>query len=79
MDFGVGLGTTLYYAGKYIDKPNLNAYENDITSKSYLRYTGSNIITGDPEVSLNTYPTHFHVNIISHFLEHLSINILIHF
>lgn len=76
LDCGAGLGTTLYWASKYLDKPTLNAYENDITSKNYLRYIGSNIITGDPEVSLNTYPAQFDVIIMSHFLEHLSINIL---
>ncbi|MDH5652087.1 MAG: class I SAM-dependent methyltransferase [Gammaproteobacteria bacterium] len=73
LDIGAGLGTTLYYATQYFDKPILYAYENDTNGIKYLEYLGAKVISGDLIKSLkSTKKNKFDLIVCSHFLEHVS-------
>lgn len=72
LDCGAGLGTTLFWAKEYFNKPSLFAYENDKFAHNYLHQIGAKILLGDPIDSLNSSDESYNLIILSHFLEHIS-------
>ena len=72
LDCGAGMGTTLFWAKSFFNKPSLFAYENDKFAHNYLRHIGAKVLSGDPIESLKSSDKSYDLIILSHFLEHIS-------
>jgi SAM-dependent methyltransferase len=76
LDFGAGLGTTLYWARELLGARRLAAVEGDALSQEYLRYLGADPLTGDIFLAKDHFAEPFDCIICSHFLEHIAADAL---